>query len=99
LRRTRRAYERHLSYKNFLQATGEQDHTSIEEKIVDAIALKEALAQLTPLQRRRLEAYEAGYTLREIADREGVTIMPVFRSIRKAESKIKNYLKKSQEGG
>jgi DNA-directed RNA polymerase specialized sigma24 family protein len=55
---------------------------------------KEALASLTPEQRRHYVAHHAfGQTAREIAEKEGVAQIVVDRSIRAAERKIKCYTK------
>ncbi len=55
-------------------------------------SLHKALAELTPIQRRRLEMYASGMTYREIASIEGVIHTKVEQSIYKARKKIKNFL-------
>lgn len=54
---------------------------------------RRALSTLTPLQRRRYILYNAyDLTYREIAEREGVDAMAVYRSVEKAKNSVKKFI-------
>lgn len=60
------------------------------DKEIQSLELREAIRQLSPVQRRRLTAYYfEGFTYQEIADMEGVSLQAIDNSLRKAIKRIK----------
>ena len=54
--------------------------------------LQEALATLTPMQKRRLEArFAAAMKYREIADEENVSMTSITTTVRNAVLKLRDY--------
>ena len=53
--------------------------------------LKESIT-LTEVEKRRLKKYVSGYTIKEIAEQEGVVPSTVFETINAARKKIKKIL-------
>lgn len=72
---------------NYSDPVADALDTTIQEN-----ALRDALAQINPVQRKRIWLYAQGYTVTEIAHNEGVTEVAVRKSIKLAKKKIKNVL-------
>lgn len=51
------------------------------------------LAAMTPMQRRRYKKYISGATLTYIAEQEGVSVVAVHKSIKRAEKRAKKRLR------
>ena len=93
--------ERHYEYSELTEETLNRRAVRKEEMIEDIILavfenemLLKAICDLTETQRKRLLLYYYEYlTYEQIAKIEGCTKMPVLRSIKKAEEKIKEYFK------
>lgn len=72
---------------NYSDPVADALDTAIQES-----TLRDALAQLNPVQRQRIWLYAQGYTATEIARFEGVTEVAVRKSIKLAKRKIKHFL-------
>lgn len=68
-----------------------------EDSFVFSEVMKEALAQLPPIQRRRFILYAVyGYSTTEIAEMEGVSRCAAISSIATSKMNMQNFLKKFQ---
>ncbi len=93
--------ERHYEYSELTEETLNRRAVHKEEMIEDIILavfenemLLKAICDLTETQRKRLLLYYYEHlTYEQIAKFEGCTKMPVLRSIKKVEEKIKEYFK------
>lgn len=91
--------ERHYEYSELTEKTLNHralcKRKSIEDIVIDTLkneVLSNAIYKLTETQRKRILLYYfKDLTYEQIAEIEGCTKMPVFRSIKKAEEKIKEY--------
>ena len=69
---------------------------SVEEVVLERLLweeLRQAIAELSETQARRLLLYHSGFTYQEIADIEGCTRFPIMRSVAQAEEKIRRKIK------
>lgn len=75
----------------------------VEETVFDSQRnerLRQAIAELPEIQRRRFILYhEFGLTYEQIAEMEGCSKVSVFRSVNRAEGKIKEELKNFKNQG
>ena len=93
--------ERHYEYSELTEETLNRRAVHKSKTVEDIIlavleyeTLFKAISQLTEIQRKRLLLYYYDHlTYEQIAEIEGCTKMPVMRSIKKAEEKIKEYFK------
>ena len=93
--------ERHYEYSELTEETLNRRTVHKSKTVEDMIlavweyeTLFKAISQLTEIQRKRLLLYYYDHlTYEKIAEIEGCTKMPVMRSIKKAEEKIKEYFK------
>ena len=100
-RNLRRSDERYKEQSNLTDAKLNERalHTaeSVEKIVQDNLKssyLQQIISELPETQRRRLELYhEFGLTFQQIADMEGCSKASVFRSINKAEAKIREEIK------
>lgn len=100
-RNLRRSDERHTEQSELTDETLYSRAVSLP-KAVDEIAfdnlrserLRQAIAELPEIQRRRFVLYhEFGLTYEQIAEMEGCKRQPVTRSIERAEEKIREAIK------
>lgn len=91
--------ERHYEYSKLTEETLNRRVVRKEKTVEDMILaltenelLLKAICELTETQRKRLLLYYYEHlTYEQIAEIEGCTKMPVLRSIKKAEGKIKDF--------
>mgnify|MGYP004648964601 FL=1 len=94
--------ERHYEYSELTEETWNRRAVHKTKTVEDIILtvfenemLSKAICELTEIQRKRLLLYYYDHlTYEQIAKIEGCTKMPVMRSIKKAEEKIKKFFKK-----
>lgn len=94
--------ERHYEYSELTEETLNRRAVHKSKTVEDIILgvfenemLLKAICELTEVQRKRLLLYyNENLTYEQIAVIEGCTKMPVLRSIKKAEEKIKEFFKK-----
>ena len=102
-RNLRRSDERHLEQFELSDGAinSRELHTqkSVEEVFFDYQRdewLRKAIAELPEIQRRRFVLYhEFGLTYKQIAEIDGCSTVSAFRSVSRAEEKIREEIKKS----
>lgn len=93
--------ERHYEYLELTEETLNRRAVHKTKTVEDIILtvfenemLSKAICELTEIQRKRLLLYYYDHlTYEQISEIEGCTKMPVMRSIKKAEEKIKEFFK------
>lgn len=103
-RNLRRWDERHIEQTDLSDETmysrAVNPPKGVEETVFDSMRderLRQAMAKLPETQRRRFTLYhEFGLTYEQIAEMEGCTHVSVFIGIKRAETKIKEIIKKSE---
>jgi len=106
-RNLRRSDERHIEQSELtdetLYARAFCPPKSVEEAAFDSLRderLRQAIAELSEIQRRRFVLYhEFGLTYEQIAEMEGCSKVSAFRSVSRAEEKIKEGLKNFKNQG
>ena len=91
--------ERHYEYSELTEETLNRRAVHKTKTVEDIILtvfenemLSKAICELTEIQRKRLLLYYYDHlTYEQVAKIEGCTKMPVMRSIKKAEEKIKKF--------
>ena len=94
--------ERHYEYSELMEETLNRRAVHKSKTVEDIVLavfenemLLKAICELTEIQRKRLLLYYyEKLTYEQIAEIEGCTKMPVMRSIKKTEEKIKEIFKK-----
>lgn len=94
--------ERHYEYSELTEETLSRRAVHKSKTVEDIVLavlenemLLKAICELTEIQRKRLLLYYyERLTYEQIAEIEGCTKMPVMRSIKKAEEKIKEFFEK-----